>query len=190
MGSSTRNPYRHGRICQTGIVYPEVLPFDLHKGCLMDRKTNALRREFELWPVSSITEILTKNVEAVLGAVTHLPVRFWRPHMFFTGAKDEDLSVFTNGQFPKKTVSRKSHPVFSLRKLPQDIGFTVCPCTSSRPFKRGGFRYIHKGCKLSHTNHVMDRDSFLVEKMRFNIPPSVAYRLRFKGEVPDRCLKR
>lgn len=64
----------------------------------MDCKTNALQHGFEIWPVSSNSETLTKNVEAVLGAVTHLPVRFWKPHMFFTGAKDEDLSSFTLSQ--------------------------------------------------------------------------------------------
>ncbi len=170
-------------------LYPEVFPFDLYKGYLMDRKTNTLRREFEIWPVSSNSETLTKNVEAVLGAVSHLPLKHWQPHMFFTGAKDEDLSGFTKGQFPKTVVSRKTHPVFSLRKLPASVGFTVCPCTSSRPFNLAGFRWINRGCKLRHTNHEMDRDSFLIEKVRFNIPPSVAYRLRFRGEVPDQCLK-
>ena len=144
----------------------------------------------ELWSESSNEDMLAENVEAVLGAVTHLPVKFWKPNMFFTGARDADLSDLTNGKFPKKLVSRKSHPVFSLRKLPQDIGFTVCPCTSSRPYGRDRFRWIRKGCTLSHTNHVMDRNSFLVEQIRFNILRSVAYRLRFRGEVPDRCVKR
>ena len=155
----------------------------------MKCETKISRRKFELWSEPSNSDMLTKNIEAVLGAVTHLPLKHWKPHMFFTGARDKDLSVFTNRQFPKKSVSRKSHPVFSLRKLPQDIGFAVCPCTSSRPFKRSRFRWINKGCKLRPTNFVMDRDSFLIEKVRFNIPRSVAYRLRFRGEVPDSCLR-
>ena len=147
------------------------------------------RNKLDLWSVRSSSETLMENVEAVLGAVTHLPVRFWRPNMFFTGARDKDLTVFTNGQFPKSTVSGKSHPVYSLKKLPENAGVAVCPCTSIRPFNRGVFRYIRKGCKLRHTKHIMDRDSFLVEKLRFNIPRSIAYELRFRGEVPDRCLE-
>jgi len=156
----------------------------------MNCNSKAHCHKSELWSTPSPSENLRRNVEAVLGAVTHLPVKFWKPHMFFTGAKDEDLDSFTYGQFPKTTVSGKSHPVFSLRKLPENVGFTVCPCTSSRPFKLAKYRWINKGCKLRHTNHVMDRNSFLVEKVRFNVPRSVAYRLRFRGEVPDRCLKR
>jgi len=108
--------------------------------------------------------------------------------MFFTGARDKDLTALTDGEFPRTTVSGKSHPVYSLEKLPDNVGVAVCPCTSKIPFGRGVFRYIRKGCRLRHTQHTMDRDSFLVEKVRFNIPRSVACELRFRGEVPDECL--
>jgi hypothetical protein len=145
--------------------------------------------KLDLWSVSSTSETLMKNVEAVLGAVTHLPISFWKPNMFFTGARDDDLSLFTNGQFPKTNIPGKSHPVYSLRKLPQGVGFTVCPCSSKRPFSRGAFRYIRKGCQLGHTGHVMDRDSYLIERSRFNVPRSIAYELRFRGEVREECLE-
>jgi hypothetical protein len=145
--------------------------------------------KLDLWPSSPVSEALMANVEQVLGAVTHLPIRFWRPNMFFIGARDKDLTAFTNGQFPKTTVPGKSHPVYSLERLPEGVGVAVCPCTSRRPFGGGIFRYINKGCQLRHTQHTMDRDSFLVEKVRFNIPRSIAHELRFRGEVPDECLR-
>lgn len=146
-------------------------------------------QNLELWSVPEASEKLMENVEAVLGAVTHLPIRFWKQSMFFSGARDKDLSIFTNGGFPRSTAPQKSHPVYTLQKLPQNVGFAVCPCSSNRPFNQGVFRYIRKGCKLLHTQHIMDRDSFLIDSIRFNIPRSKAYALRFRGEVPDRCIE-
>ena len=83
----------------------------------MSYKTKAPQRGFELWSAFSNEDILTENVDSVLGAVTHLPIRFWKPHMFFTGARDPDLADLTNGHFPKKPVPRKSHPVFFIEKI-------------------------------------------------------------------------
>jgi hypothetical protein len=148
-----------------------------------------VRREPDLWSVPPVSEALMRNAEAVFGATAHLPIQFWISSMFFTGASDQDLTILTHGEFPKTMIPRKTHPIYSLVKLPDGVGVTVCPCTSRRPFGRGVFRYIRKGCRLRYTQHTMDRDSFLVEKVRFNIPRSVAYELRFRGEVPDGCLK-
>jgi len=131
-----------------------------------------------------------RNVEKVLGAVVHLPLRHWRPNMFFTGARDEELTELTQERFPKKPIKKKTHPIFSLKAIPANAGFSVCPCTSSRPYHPKNMRYVSKNCALLHTNYPMDRDSFLVEGIRFNIPPSVAFKLRFRGEVPVECLKK
>lgn len=109
--------------------------------------------------------------------------------MFFFGAKDEELSGLTSSRFPGRVVSGKKHPVFSLKPLPEGVGFQVCPCSSKRPFEEGVFRYIEKGCRLRHTAYIMDRDSYLIELARFNIPVSMAGRLLFKGEVPADCLR-
>jgi len=131
-----------------------------------------------------------ERVDRILGSVVHLPLRYWKPSMFFAGAGDTDLAGLTAGRFPETPRRNGTHPVFSLAALPSGVGFQVCPCSSKRPFKTKEYRYISKECELLYTRHRMDRDSFLIEAVRFNIPESVAWRVRFKGLVPDRCVKR
>lgn len=144
----------------------------------------------EFWSSAVDAEdFLAEKVEAILPAVTHLPLRFWKPRMFFMGAEDRQLKELSEGRFPSHVVPRKTHPVFALRPLQGAPGFQVCPCSSQRPYRGKEFRYVTKGCRLLHTNHMMDRDSYLVETVRFNIPPRFAHRLRFRGEVPESCLK-
>jgi len=143
----------------------------------------------QFWSSKREDSAVDRNIEKILGAVTNLPLRYWKPHMFFTGAKDMELASLTQGHFPAKKIKRKTHPIFSLEQLPLNTGFRVCPCSSKMPFQQKGFRFIRKGCSLLHTGHVMDRNSYLIEKVIFNIPSSVAYRLRFRGEVPGKCLK-
>jgi len=147
------------------------------------------REGMDLWSTTHSKDKLVENVKVVLGAVAHLPIRFWKPKMFFTGARDEELAEITDERFPAKVVPGKSHPVYALKELPENVGFAVCPCTSTKPYSRGVFRFIRKGCRLRYTQHTMDRNSFLVEMCRFNIPRSIAYVLRFKGEVPDKCVE-
>ena len=141
------------------------------------------------WGKESKTLTAADNLEMVLAAVKNLPIKYWQPSYFFSGAGDEILSGMSDGEFPKKIVPGKTHPIFSLKPIQGNAGYEACPCSSSKPYGRGHFRYIQKGCRLGYTGHIMDRNSYLVESIRLNIPRSVAFELRFKGEVPGSCLK-
>ena len=132
---------------------------------------------------------LQDNIENVLGAVAHLPLKYWKSKMFFKGALDDDLADFTSGQFPARVVSGKFHPVFSLKPVPGRIGFVVCPCTSRKPRKSESYLYIIIGCELLHTKTRMDRNSYILREIQFPVPRSLAFALRFLGEVPERCLQ-
>ena len=144
--------------------------------------------EASLWSEKPGHTAIKEGIGRVLGAVTHLPILYWKARMFFRGAKDRELLKLTGNRFPAKP--KKTHPVFSLKPLPHDVGFRVCPCSSKKPFDGSGDRFIRKGCQLLHTGHIMDRHSYLVEKCFFNIPRSMAWNLRFKGEVPEDCIFR
>jgi hypothetical protein len=142
-----------------------------------------------LWSSKPRTPTAFRDLDAVLGAVVNLPIKYWRPNFFFSGAPDDRLSELSGGGFPAVTVPGKSHPVFTLHPVPDHVGFAVCPCSSKRPFDATGHRFIGQGCRLKHTGHVMDRNSYLVEKIRLNIPSDTGYRLRFRGEVPEECIQ-
>ncbi len=139
------------------------------------------------WSRTQPTMTAERDLDAVLCSVRSLPLRYWRERMIFLGLKDTRFRGLTGGLFPAKTGT--THPLFSLRKLPEEVGFKVCPCSSKKPFGDKPFRYVEKGCVLLHTGNVMDRNSYLVESIRFNIPSSEAYDLHFLGEVPPECLK-
>lgn len=148
-----------------------------------------LKNENLIWTKNPSSDAIWKNIEQILGAVNRLPLQYWKPNMFFVGAQDKTLSELTQGRFPAKQSKRKTHPVFSLEQLPLKTGFKVCPCSSKPPSQQNRCRYIKKGCRLIYTGHLMDRNSYLVEKVVFNIPSSVAHRMRFRGRVPEECLK-
>jgi hypothetical protein len=141
------------------------------------------------WSSHSHQPALKDNIENVLGAVVHLPLKYWKSKMFFKGALDVKLATFTSGQFPARLVPGKSHPVFSLKPVPGRIGFVVSPCTSKKPRKPESYLYIIIGCELLHTRTRMDRNSYILREIRFPIPRSLAFTLRFLGEVPERCLQ-
>ena len=105
------------------------------------------------------------------------------------GAFDNELAEFSSGQFPARVVPGKSHPVFSLKPVLDQIGFMVCPCTSRKPQKSESYLFIITGCELLHTGTRMDRNSYILREIRFPIPRSLAFALRFLGEVPERCLQ-
>ena len=142
----------------------------------------------QLWQ-SKRTVTADTHLELVLGSAHNLPLKYWKSNSFFFDAKDQELHRLTDGAFPKKLAARKSHPVFALYSLPNGIGFKVCPCSSKKPFDCSEFRFIAKDCRLEHTGYKMDRNSYLVESVEFNIPRSLAYKLWFKGLVPASCLK-
>ncbi|RZB34193.1 MAG: hypothetical protein SRB2_03586 [Desulfobacteraceae bacterium Eth-SRB2] len=124
----------------------------------------------------------------VLGFVVNLSLPYWRDHFFFMGADDANFFQLTGGEFPKKIEPGKTHPIFTLKALPNHVGYRVCPCSSRKPFDRHHYRYINKGCRLEFTNHEMDRNSYLVENILLNLPPTIAIKFRFKGQVPNICL--
>ncbi|MFH1491567.1 MAG: hypothetical protein ABII06_21870 [Pseudomonadota bacterium] len=131
-----------------------------------------------------------KNADALFGEASHIPLRYWHPAMLFIGAADRGLHRLTGGRFPAGLPSSKRRPVFALKSLPHGSGFKVCPCSTKRPFNQDNPQYIRRGCALRPTGRKVDRDSYLVEKITFNIPPSMALSLRFLGTVPDECLVR
>lgn len=110
--------------------------------------------------------------------------------MFFTGAADRGLHPLTEGRFPAAPPTSKKRPVFALKSLPHASGFKVCPCSTKVPFNLDRPRYIRQGCTLLPTGRRVERDSYLVENITFNIPPPMALSLRFLGIVPDECLMR
>ncbi|MFP4350100.1 MAG: hypothetical protein ACLFQY_17540 [Desulfococcaceae bacterium] len=140
----------------------------------------------EFWSKRTLTA--DKHLSLVLGAATNLPLKYWQPHFYFTGAEDEKLAGITEGRFPATPIPKKTHPVFALKPLPDGAGCTVCPCSSRRPFDQAIYHFIRKGCRFLHTGFETDRNSYLVEQVRFNLPASVANRLHFRGEVPVECI--
>ena len=130
------------------------------------------------------------NLDLILSSATALPLKYWRPGFWFRGAGDENLFLLTGGGFPHAVEKGKTHPVYALKALPGHAGFRVCPCSSKRPYQSPIVRFIRKGCVLKHKKHEMDRHSYLIEGVSFNIPVSEAGRLRFMGEVPEACIVR
>lgn len=141
-----------------------------------------------LWSSLPRTMTAERDLESILGVVTGLPLPYWKERMLFRGLRDKLAFRWTGGRFPAKR-SSGTHPVFAIKALPENTGFRVCPCSSKKPFNERIFRFIQKGCCLLHTGHTMDRHSYLVDKIRLNIPSSAASRLRFMGEVPEDCIR-
>ena len=142
-----------------------------------------------LWSRRPKTFTADTHLEFILDSVTQLPMKYWSKNHFFTSASDDMLHRLSEGNFPANRVLGKRHPVFVLKALPGEIGFQVCPCTSRRPYDKDTYRYIRKGCILDHTRYRMDRNSFFLEWLRLNLPASMALRIRFRGKVPDDCIK-
>ena len=144
---------------------------------------------FELWTNRRPTLTADRHLAAVLGSVKNLPMRYWRPFFFFMGTRDADLIELTGGRFPATTRPGKTHPVIALEPLPDNAGYKVSPCSSSRPWKPRNPRFIRKGCRLAYTGHAMDRNSFVVEDIEVPIPPQICAGLVFKGGVPAECIQ-
>lgn len=142
-----------------------------------------------MWADAKATLTAEKNLDLILGAVTHLPVNYWKPFFFFKGAADEELLRLSNGLFPTTTQPGKTHPVVSLKPLPDGIGYKVSPCSSKRPWKLKIGHAIRKGCRLTPTGYTMDRLSYVIEHIELPIPASLAITLCFKGEIPVDCIE-
>ena len=142
-----------------------------------------------LWKSETGSVTADKNLELILTTNARLPLRFWRTHFWFIGLSDKTLLGLTEGLFPRKLKGDKWRPLFSLERMANGVGFKVCPCSSKKPFNMNEFRFVIEGCRLLHTNHVLDRNSYLVEEITVNIPTSMALDVRFKGEVPEPCIQ-
>lgn len=135
-----------------------------------------------LWKKSSSrpTPTANENLDLILGSVTHLPLRYWKKNFFFKGGVNSSLREMTLGRFPAKADPRGTHPVFAIRQVANGAGFEVCPCSSS-PRQRQ--KWIQKGTRLLYTGNTMDKTTYLVEQIRFNMPLTESIKLRFMGEV-------
>lgn len=140
------------------------------------------------WTTSKKSVSAEKNLSMILGSVTRLPLKYWQSCFFFTGAADNELFLNTGGEFPKTPQNDKTHPIYALAPLPNNAGFRVCPCSSKRPFSLRDYRWIKKDCRLEYTGHKMDKNSHLIEQFWFNIPGTMAGKVRFRGKVPATCL--
>ena len=127
-----------------------------------------------LWSDRPQTLTADKHLDAVLGSVVRLPLKYWKKHYFFTSAADDMLYRLSGGSFPARRIPGKRHPILALKPLPDGIGFQVCPCTSRRPYDKSVYRYVKKGCRLNYTGFRTDRNSFMLEWLRLNIPASLA----------------
>lgn len=141
-----------------------------------------------LWSSRSRPMTAKNGLEEILASVTGLPVSYWKERMFFRGLKDSSAFELTGGRFPARP-GQGTHPVFSLKALPDGIGFKVCPCSSKKPYDQRTHRYISEGCRLLYTGHAVDRNSYLIEKIQFNIPRGREPGLRFLGQVPEECIR-
>lgn len=135
----------------------------------------------DLWGYRSKTLTAAEDLDVILGSVTSLPVIYWRKNFFFKGMTDGRLAELTEGDFPAIPKKQGTHPVFALKPVLNHIGFVVCPCSSQPQYLK--VPWIKKGTRLLHTNQEMDRQSYIVNHIQFNIPASVATQLRFQGEV-------
>lgn len=122
-------------------------------------------------------------LKAMGPSILRIPFQLWEERFFFRGAPDTALREKT-GRFPAK-LGKVTHPVYLLRKI-GNYGFQACPCTSKS--QRGS--YIRRGCILEYTNHEMDRDSYILEQMVFNLAKDDAFRreMIFWGRVPENCV--
>ena len=137
--------------------------------------------------IDTVWEQRKQEAKRVLGdTMTKIPVRFWEANMLFSGVKNTWWRAETIG-FPATEFKSGTHPLFVLRPS-SNLGFNVCPCSSK------GYnvqRYIQSGCGLLQSGHVMDRDSFLVERFAFTMPVSSTFKLQpgYMGKVPEACIK-
>jgi len=135
----------------------------------------------DLWGHRSKTLTAAEDLDVILVSVTSLPLPYWRKNFFFKGMTDDRLAETTHGNFPATPKKQGTHPVFAMKPVLNHIGFVVCPCSSQPQYSP--VPWIEKGTRLLHTNRKMDRRSYLVNHIQFNMPASVASRLRFQGEV-------
>ncbi|WP_373500903.1 hypothetical protein [Desulfococcus sp.] len=155
----------------------------------MKKKPKNKPDSHELWTNRRPTLTADQNISLILGSVKNLPIAYWKPLFFFKGARDDELLKLTSGRFPVTTEPGKTHPVISLKPLPNHVGYKVNPCSSVRSWMSNEMHFIEKGCRLMHTGYEMDRKSFVVEHIEVPLPAGLGAKLVFMGEVPGECFK-
>jgi hypothetical protein len=135
----------------------------------------------KLWGYRKKTPTAANDLDLILPSTISLPLAYWRKNFFFKGMTDNRLAEETRGDFPAIPKKKGTHPVFALKPVLNHIGFVVCPSSSQPQHPR--VPWIEKGTRLLHTDHEMNRRSYLITHIRFNMPASVATQLRFQGEV-------
>lgn len=148
----------------------------------MPKKTSFADILKNLPPKAEQPNILQEMGQSVLRA----PFDLWEERFYFRGALNTALREKTGGFPARLGRPKETHPIFLLRKL-GNFGFQVCPCTSKWQYRT---RYIRQGCVLEITKRTMDRDSYILKKMAFNLTADDAFRRRliFLGRVPETCL--
>ncbi len=141
----------------------------------------------DLWKEQLAVFVAEKNSDLILESAKSLPLEYWRKNFFFKGALNRKLRKWTCARFGDNTNPEGTHPVFALKPICSNAGFKVCPCSSAPQGKYS--RWIKKGTPLLYTGILMDKKSFLVERIQFNIPSSEAGKLNFLGEVPEEAIR-
>ncbi|MDT8379308.1 MAG: hypothetical protein RQ739_10490 [Desulfotignum sp.] len=135
----------------------------------------------DLWGFQKKKPTAANDLDLILPSVISLPLAWWRKNFFFKGMIDDRLAEETHGDFPAIPKKQGTHPVFALKPVLNHIGFVVCPCSSQPQYSK--VPWIEKGTRLLHTLKEMDRRSYLITRIQFNMPASVASQLCFQGEV-------
>ncbi len=94
------------------------------------------------------------------------PMEYWRKGWVFKNVQDLIWQNITEGAFPDYV--HTTHPGYVLQEI-GDYGIALCPLTT-HPKKKQRKRLIPKGKLLDVTGHVMDKDSYLVERAISRLP--------------------
>ncbi len=134
-------------------------------------------------PPAPRPDVLEEMGESVL----RIPFHYWEERFWFRGALNTALREKT-GVFPARLgLKGETHPVYMLRKI-GNLGFQACPCTSKSHKKA---LHIRKGCVLEITKREVDRNSYILRQMVFNLTEQDSFRrnMMFIGRVPESCLQ-
>ncbi len=108
----------------------------------------------------------------------------WKENLRFTGMNNFDIGRLTEGGFTIRD-STGTHPVFILRKIERD-SFEFCPC-SSQEYNKDKASYIRKGAVTPPSRVPIDRNSYLLHSLSFNLNSTSreADRLALDGLVSE-----
>ncbi len=149
----------------------------------MDKKKSRLTFD-AIWEKPRRSLSAQTDLDLVLVDGVHLPLAQWRENFFFMGGPNQMFKTLTRGNFPAKADPEGTHPVFALKPVAGGIGFAACPCSSSG---RNNRKWVDRGTALIHTGYVMKKTCYIIDRFRFNMPPSEALKLVFQRGDPSGC---